>query len=385
MPLSHRRVPELDGLRAFAILPVLATHFWSYPPSTVVLNRVAATGWAGVDLFFVLSGYLITGVLLDSRRSAHYYRNFFGRRVLRIFPLYYLLLLVVFVALPMVGHNPALIAAARDRWLYVTYLANVALAFHGWQLFCLDTTWSLAVEEQFYLCWPSVVRRCSEKALGRLLILLIVSMPLLRTGALALGLSWRGTLMLTPFRLDTLAVGALIALLQREEPERFGMLKRWAPWVAGALGALVSVLVLTGRFARDSSLVGSIGYSMLALLFGALLLLALTPPLLLRTVLGFRPLRRIGVVSYGIYILHPLCYAAVGLLFVKIGLPLTEPGTEGIWQGLATLLVYAVGAYGAAELSYRLFETPLLRLKTLFEDRKGEPVLEREQALSLEA
>ena len=382
----RRRVAELDGLRAFAILPVLATHFWSYPPGANGLNRVAAAGWVGVDLFFVLSGYLITGLLWDARRSPRYYGNFYGRRVLRIFPLYYALLVVVFAVLPLVSASPALLAATRDRWLYVTYLANVALVAHGWQLFCLDITWSLAVEEQFYLCWPLLIRRCSRAALVRLLLLLIVIMPILRTGALALGLSWRGTLMLTPFRLDTLAVGALIALAEREAPEVFAIMKRQAPRVAGLLGGFVAALILSGRFARDSWLVGTVGYSLLALFFGALLVVALGPPRPLRAILLLRPLRRVGVVSYGIYILHPLCYAAVGTILLKVGLPLTAAGTGSVVAGCTGLVIDAAAAYGVAEVSFRLFETPLLRLKRFFENGATESApSEGQQALSLEA
>lgn len=383
---SRSRLLELDGLRAFAILPVLATHFWSYPPGASVSNRIAASGWIGVDLFFVLSGYLITGILWDARRSPRYYGNFYGRRVLRIFPLYYALLVVVFVLLRAVSATPALVAAFHDRWLYVAYLANVALAFHGWQLFCLDVTWSLAVEEQFYLCWPFLVRRCSRRSLVRLLLVLVATLPLLRAGALALGLSWRATLMLTPFRLDTLAVGALIALVERSGPDTFDDLRRRAPLVAGVLGGVVAVLVLSGRFARDSFLVGSIGYSLLALLFGSLLVLARRPPRSLRAVLRYAPLRRIGVVSYGIYILHPLCYAVMSTVLVKMGLPLFAPGAGGVAAGLVRLAVYAAAAYGTAEVSFRFFETPLLRLRRFFEDRDVRNLaLEREQALPLKA
>lgn len=372
-----RRLKELDGLRAIAILLVLLTHFWAYPSSTPWLNRFAATGWMGVDLFFVLSGYLITGILWDSRQSPQYYRNFYARRVLRIFPLYYALLLTVFVVLPLHGSTPELAAAARYRWYYVAYLANIALAWHGWQLFTLDITWSLAIEEQFYLCWPLALRRWRWGTLWRVLIALIVCAPIARAITLASGVNWRWTLMFTPLRLDTLALGALIALAERKSPPAFDRLRRWAPAVAGTLGSVVLLLILEGAFARDSALVGSIGYSLLAMCFGALLLLSLRPPRLLGAALRFQPLRRIGAVSYGIYILHPLGYLLGATVLARVGIVVDSPFLH--------LIVYSVIAYAAAEVSFRVFETPLLKLKRHFEDRPTPVPSERKQPLPFEA
>lgn len=385
-PAPRRRLPELDGLRAIAILLVLITHFWAYPAGTPRLNLLAGAGWTGVDLFFVLSGYLITGILWDSRRSAHYFRNFYARRVLRIFPLYYALLIAVFVLLPLHGSTPALAAAWSDRWWYFTYLANVALVLHGWQLFALDITWSLAIEEQFYLCWPLVIRRCRWVTIRRLLIAVIVGAPVLRTAALALGVSWRSTHMLTPFRLDTLALGALIALTEREEKITFERLRQLAPWGAGITGGVILGLILGGLFARASLLVGSVGYTLLALCFGSLLLLAIRPPILVGPVLRLTGLRRVGTVSYGIYILHPLCYLAGATALSRVGLS-PDSLTSSPWlNGVAHFLIYSLLAYCAAEISYRVFETPLLDLRRHFEERvPARRVSEPEEPLALKA
>jgi peptidoglycan/LPS O-acetylase OafA/YrhL len=130
-----RHIPALDGLRALAILPVLVTHLWNYPASTPVINRLAAAGWAGVDLFFVLSGFLITRVLFAARERPDYYRSFYVRRVRRIAPAYYAMLAVVFIALPLVSHSAGLTQARQDWLWYVTYLSNLRLAETGWQVF----------------------------------------------------------------------------------------------------------------------------------------------------------------------------------------------------------------------------------------------------------
>ena len=362
-----RRVPQLDGLRAIAILLVLVTHFWSYPAGFEPINRLARTGWAGVDLFFVLSGFLITRILLDARDSARYYRDFFARRVLRIFPLYYALLAVVFILLPLHGTSPALQVVIHDRPLYVGYLANVALVLHGWQLFPLDITWSLAVEEQFYIVWPFVVRRLP---LGGLLLALagtVVVVPVIRTVAwLGFGVGWMATHMLTFFRLDGLALGGLVALVLHRGSLGVPALRRVAVGVLAVVGPLLLLLIETDRFRRDSLLVGTIGYSLLAVFFAALLVCSLPAGSHLTRLLSHAALRRIGVVSYGIYIVHPLCFLVVGAALAKLGMDVHGlTGSPLVDAGLA-LLMFSISAYVLAELSFRYFERPLLALKERF-------------------
>src|SRR5262249_15618967 len=143
--------------------------------------RIVATGmdrgWAGVQLFFVLSGFLITGILLETRQRARYYRNFFGRRVLRIFPLYYAVLIVAFVIVPLIaGKQPR--GHEHQLWLWV-YLANWTGPFDG-GVFIFGHFWSLAVEEQFYVTWPFLVRALPARAFATLCGVLIVAAPLSR-------------------------------------------------------------------------------------------------------------------------------------------------------------------------------------------------------------
>jgi peptidoglycan/LPS O-acetylase OafA/YrhL len=185
-PSRAGHIPALDGLRAVAILCVLATHAWTYPASAPILNRLAAAGWVGVDLFFVLSGFLITRLLLASRERGDYYSRFFVRRVRRIFPAYYLLLGLVLLAFPLMSHSAGLMAARHDWLYYATYLSNVRLAEVGWQVFLLDITWSLAVEEQFYVTWPWIVRRFAG-SLRAIAWTLVVAIPLVRIAAMLIG------------------------------------------------------------------------------------------------------------------------------------------------------------------------------------------------------
>lgn len=335
-----RYVPQLDGLRAIAILAVLVTHFWAYPKGHELLNHLAAFGWVGVDLFFVLSGYLITGILRDTRDDPHHYRNFYARRALRIFPLYYLLLVLVLVALPLV--KP--MHPVENSWMFWIYAGNIALAEAGWQLFLLDITWSLSLEEQFYLIWPAAIRRLSNKRVMQVCLAVIIAMPILRW-LLWEPLGWMWLHMV--LRADGFAVGALIAVAMREgiNVRRFGALI--------VIGIGIFWLVLTGSFARNSMLVGTIGYSATALMCGAGLILALNAKWLTSKVMV-----HIGRVSYGVYIYHPLCLAAVSLILAK---------QTGLLGSLMQLVVVSAVAVAVATVSHRVYETPFLRLKRWFE------------------
>ena len=173
-------MPAIDGLRAFAVLAVLLVHF-PYPGHyalfrTLHLTRAADAGWVGVDLFFVISGFLITGILLDSKGSPHYFRNFYIRRALRIWPLYYAVLFFVLVVYPFVHPTGSMVHQTASWFYYVFYIQNFVL--YGSRL--LGVTWSLAVEEQFYTTWPVVVSMLSRKNFQRLVFMLLLAAPIIR-------------------------------------------------------------------------------------------------------------------------------------------------------------------------------------------------------------
>src|ERR1700722_12473750 len=193
--------PALDGLRAYAALAVLAYHttiacFWP--------------GWVGVHFFFVLSGFLITGILLKSKEASNYFKVFYARRFLRIFPVYYLVLLSVIIVAVIAGRN------IQSVWYYVFYVQNFKLAYHNWDISTfpkwLNHTWTLAIEEQFYIFFPLLVRFLKEKALVIACFLLIALSVFTRyylSVRLPLNtINWGNTIS----NLDFLSAGALLAI-----------------------------------------------------------------------------------------------------------------------------------------------------------------------------
>jgi peptidoglycan/LPS O-acetylase OafA/YrhL len=170
--VGPQRVASLDGLRGLAVLLVLAHHSAQTAgrpdhPLNLFLNGILLAGWTGVDLFFVLSGFLITGILYDARGRANYFRTFFMRRFLRIFPLYYVSLLILVVLLPaLLPPDPALQHMQQELPWYWAFLANVRIAYAGWsESSYILHFWTLAVEEQFYIVWPFLVFSLSRTAL----------------------------------------------------------------------------------------------------------------------------------------------------------------------------------------------------------------------------
>ena len=193
LPPAGQYLPQLDGLRGVAISIALLNHF-VIPPDRGLLAWVARNtltmGWVGVDLFFVLSGYLITGILLRAKAHPHYFRNFFARRVLRIFPLYFLLLAIVFLLSPVLPFG-----ARGPVWPFVTYTSNYWVLLH--QLGTLSTgapylplahTWSLAIEEQFYASLPFLVFFLDPRALRKVLWGVILLSPAVRLATIGLGI-----------------------------------------------------------------------------------------------------------------------------------------------------------------------------------------------------
>ncbi len=166
-----KKIPQLDAVRGLAVLLVLVHNTDQYPSH--LLHLISDNGWMGVDLFFVLSGFLITGILLDTKQSDGYFRNFYARRCLRIWPLYYSVLLFMFVIVPFVRPSEAhAVFEARSSpwWAFPIFLQNFLVPIPAMATGPLGVTWSLAVEEQFYLVWPLVVRFCTEAQLRKIAI-----------------------------------------------------------------------------------------------------------------------------------------------------------------------------------------------------------------------
>ena len=306
-----KHISVLDGIRGLAILLVLVCHgsLISAAPGGFDewFFKILRTGWIGVDLFFVLSGYLITNILLRDKGNPHYLRSFYIRRFLRIFPMYYGFLFVVLVLVPRIRpfHSPVMIGAARDQiWLW-TYSLNLTglLGAHP-NLEAFGPFWSLAVEEHFYMAWPLAVLLLSRRNIAVASFICMIGSLLLR---IALWLSHgdpNTTYTFTLCRLDGLAAGALIAIAMQRQDWRM----RLVP-IAKIVGVLSAALLL-GIFIRYGSWwadppIPLIGYSLLALAFGSAIILAITSRggVVVRALdSGF--LKLFGKHSYSIYVLH---------------------------------------------------------------------------------
>ena len=383
-----KHVPVLDGIRGLAILLVMACHFTSYGGQhafDVWFQYLAWWGWVGVDLFFVLSGYLITGILLDTRDRPRFFRDFYARRVLRIFPLYYAVLVFSLFVLPRFlppGHAARFESIAGDEPWYWTYLQNFAIARagrtrHG----VLDITWSLAIEEQFYLVWPAVVYLCSRRALERIaLSLFAVALAARAVGSLVYHLPTFSIYVLTPCRVDALAAGALLALRARAPGGLAALVpaaRRVGPLAALAALALGVVEKLTGVASTYEPGQGPcsivVAFTLWALTFGALLVLVVEAPAgaLLHSVFASRVLRFFGMYSYGLYLVHLPVRAAVairvyGPTYRSPAHPFVSVwGTEIFGQVLFYPLALAA-VVPVAWLSYHLYEKHFLKLKRYF-------------------
>lgn len=348
-------------------------HHFTYLRPTEGIDALVASvllfGWAGVDLFFVLSGFLITGILLDTRNSERYFTTFYARRTLRIFPLYYLVLFVALIVLP---QFPALHHAVVEQggvppqWPYWVYLTNFSIADRGWMHGWLDIAWSLAIEEHFYLVWPLVIWLCPPRLVAVLCGVIILAEPTARVFARASMMDPLPIYVITWFRIDGLAIGALLAFAQRRG--QLPSLDRWAPVVviAGVAG-IIGCVIMGGHIWYWNRWMQQYGYSLIAITAGAMLVSAVTRPAdsLWPRLLSAGWLRAFGKYSYGLYLIHPPVMRVVReYVFNPLEI---EAVALAPWIGQA-LFYPAAGApaFALAWLSWRWFEAPILRLKSRF-------------------
>lgn len=398
-PSEIRRVvsghmPTLDGLRGVAILLVLIFHLAWMP---IALNglpgkalKLTAAGWTGVELFFVLSGFLITGILIDSKSAENYLSSFYLRRALRILPLYYGSVIVAFLLLPVLARLgvPHLTREFNpEQFWYWFYAANWAWHFHqNYEPF--GHFWSLAVEEQFYFVWPWIVLLTSRRTLAKICVAFVIFAPLLRVYLFVRGTPTDFIYSSTWSYLDVLALGALAALVVRDE--------RWTGLViphirkvfwAGFLGfVLLSTLDPDFEAWRLQFVLGLLPIS---IAFAALLLWAVATSRTgspLQRALNIGWLRAFGKYSYAIYIFHPLIINPLNAFFAAQVYGKFHNSRFRGWfhqQGLLCLTVLGILfaldlivdgliMLGLGKLSWLLFEGPINGLKNRFKVRRRE-------------
>jgi peptidoglycan/LPS O-acetylase OafA/YrhL len=353
-------IPELQGLRGIAVLGVVFYHCHPRFEHTF-LYKPSLWGWAGVNLFFVLSGFLITSILLESRHQPRYFRNFYARRALRIWPVYFLVLIVCYLNAPWFVGQPVFEAfRAAPWWTYILFLQNL---FHITLPPAIGPTWSLAIEEQYYFLWAPVVRILRAPwMLATLLISFLTAAPLFRLTHFA----W-----ITPTHtlthIDGIAMGSLLALALYTLPLR----RRtwlWIGYAAMPVGFICAGTIAAGTAFLDSAL---------TTLFGGAVLSSIAST-------GFRgpvhstlrrgPLAFYGKISYGLYMTH------IGT-FVYFGWFDARMNSDGIPGNLVVVAFRLLACTLVATVLWYGFESRILRLKRHFQNPAKER--QKQQSFSL--
>jgi len=375
-PVAHGHLRALDGVRGLAILMVILSHAFeaNYQTAGPVARFV---GWLfhyglfGVDLFFVLSGFLITGILFDSLHDDGFFRKFYARRTLRIFPLYYFILIIILLlTVPLHLHWGDM------GWLLALYLQNLhpytISNFSPGAGIGLYHFWSLAVEEQFYLVWPAIVFYVRGKR-ALLLTTLIGSVAalLLRIGLLAAGATSLAIHVTTICRADSLLLGCALAIFYRSN--MWGHVKQIAPLgFIGAAATIIGSIVLLDPYLVGHPLLGrfwidGLRYSVLGFCFTCLIAWSLRPQSACEWFFKRGWLCFLGKYSYGIYVLHVLALSIISLPLRAFVLHrLHNKALAVVVAGVVSLVVGIMAAY----LSFHWYEKPFLRLKHRFDYRR---------------
>lgn len=350
--------PALDGLRGLAILLVVVYHNFGF------IEKYFFFGWLGVDLFFVLSGFLITDILLKELGSKNFLLNFYIRRILRIFPLYYLCLILFLIVLPRLNTNLELKYYTDNQGWIWTYLQNWLYIFKDpQQTNALNHLWSLAVEEQFYLLWPLAILLLRKPKY----LLFFASFILVAVLGLRLWI-WMNHIadlayfnLYTFTRIDGICIGAIVALMQRINP---GFLKKYTSAIVLFFAALNFAFFFINRYYHFSfPYLALAGYTTFAMIFGLLVNDAvMRETKIISFILNIPLLKFLGRISYGLYMFHWPVYLLIG--------PYLLSWIQGYTNGwlmhftvsvLATLVAIAISWF-----SFTYFERYFLKLKNRF-------------------
>jgi len=347
--------PGLDGLRGIAILLVVVFHIYGF-------IQVFLFGWLGVDLFFVLSGYLITDILLNTVDTPRYLLNFFIRRMLRVFPLYYLLLAIFLGIFPLLSDLRPQVQYYIDNqvWLW-TYMQNWLYSFNPPppDAHYLNHFWSLAIEEQFYLVWPFLI--LWVKNTRYLLYLMLFVLLVVMTARSILWLYKIEDLNYTTFytftRVDGICIGSMVALLHRTNPN---FLRNNMAVIVTALAVLNFIFYFL-NLKGDFPYLAFVGYTTFAALFGLLVYeLVNNDNRFAERILTFKPLMFLGKISYGLYVYH-------WPLYILLTPPLIEfLSAKDKLDRILVSTITTIAAILLSIVSYYTFEIRFLKLKEKF-------------------
>lgn len=385
--MLHGHMPELDGLRGLAIVLVVLGHaFLLNPPDSLGLFADAPLlaplrgTWIGVDLFFVLSGFLISGILLDSRGRKGYFREYYARRILHIFPLYYGFLLVYFFLVTLLSRSlgPSAFTLKHQSWYWG--------CIQNWLVVVMDSRariggpvihfWSLGVEEQFYVFWPILIACLSRHGLVAFCMLLIAGSLALRGFLQGEGWSSESIYVMTFTRIDLLAWGGLMAALARGSKGPAGLVvPARIAMIAGAVGLAIAFAV-GGTFDHHGPHVQIYGFTAMGLPGAGLVITLITLPVNSAVAIAFRNpvLAYVGLRSYAIYVLHVAITLWARSSVTRNVAGFTGSAVIGVAAGAIVILILSVAA---ATLTARFLEEPFLRLRKCFSVRntpaKGSP------------
>lgn len=348
-------IKELDAVRGLAALSIMWLHFAGGISGSNKLNsllhKTAPVFQFGVPLFFVLSGFLITRILLATKTDTQYFVNFYAKRSLRIFPLYYFVLLIAFLLIPIATGAP--IPSLESIWVNLLYMQNLATTFN-WPNAGPPHLWSLAVEEHFYLLWPLLVYYMNKSSLKGFIIFVLCFEPALRYILQRNNVDVYYT---TFTRLDELCIGALLAI---KELEGKTISKR-------NVHAILALLVLGGvswtlYSGKGLHAIQALKFSFFAIIFYLIIgIIALNEVALLKRILDRKPLLYTGKISYGLYIYHPICF-----MIIDSYVPYTN-------EFLRFIVCFGI-TYIIASLSYYCFERRFLELKKYFGSSKEKDI-----------
>jgi peptidoglycan/LPS O-acetylase OafA/YrhL len=374
LPIDFKtRFPALDGIRALAVTMVFLEHFGGGSHGGRLLqifNLVRERMSIGVDIFFVLSGFLITGILFDTTRDSHYFKRFFARRSVRIFPVFYLLGLILLILTPIVGYH--------WKWRQLSFLVYMGNFFgnidfsvyelpslaHPHASAELSHLWSLCVEEQFYLIWPFVIFLVRDRVkllwtcFGIAGLVLCVRIWVVITWSPGMAELW--LVRTLPFRMDDLVMGAALALLLRgPAADRVQRSCKWLFLVGFA--ALLAIMVLSPAYTSPWLL--SVGLSCTGIAAAGMIGMTLREGSPAYRLFHVRPARVLGRYSYGFYVWHLVWMAG----WIQLLIWLNHHLHSIVLGGLVYMPLAFVTNFLIAKLSYDLFEVRFLKIKRHFE------------------